>query len=55
MANRTAALYIRTKTGYKKHGQRLIDLPEGEVCRAACRADATNCSSVIRGLSMKTK
>lgn len=31
MANRTAALYIRTKTGYKKHGKRLIDLPEGEV------------------------
>jgi hypothetical protein len=30
MANRTAALYIRTKTGYKKHGKRLSDLPEGE-------------------------
>lgn len=30
MANRTAALYIRTKFGYAKHGKRLLDLPEGQ-------------------------
>jgi hypothetical protein len=30
MANHTAALYIRTKSGYTKHGKRLIDLPEGQ-------------------------
>jgi hypothetical protein len=30
MANRTAALYIRTISGYKKRGKRLIDLPEGQ-------------------------
>jgi len=31
MANRIAPLYIRTKTGYKNHSKRLIDLPEGQV------------------------
>lgn len=30
MANRTAALYIRTKSGYAKRSKRLLDLPEGQ-------------------------
>jgi integrase len=30
MTNRTAKLYIRSKSGYRKPGKRLSDLPEGE-------------------------